>query len=432
MTGDLPTSTLGRALSGGRTAARAGAQMLGYYAKRPFLSVEQRDAAREKVAQNSARTLFQGLSLLRGTALKMAQQLSLEMDLFPESVCRELARACHQVPPINRALVRKAVFNALGQPPERCFRHFDLQAFAAASLGQVHRAVSLENTLLAVKVQYPGISTTIDSDVRLLYQLLRPVMGDDQLIPALDELSARLHEEIDYCREAAYLTSFAERLHIEGIRVPVLQPELSAETLLTTSLMPGVPLDVWLQTHPDQAACDGVAERLNALFLTGLYEHHMIHADPNPGNFIIADDLTIGLVDFGCVKRLSPEFVEQYRKLVWASAHRNNDAHFRQMAALGIMSADLDADTEQCLHQVSNEICQWFSRLYADETFDFSGRCTFIREGKTVLRRFHGLRRHLTVNPEFIFLDRTRYGLLRLFEMLGARVRFRNPFEWGE
>ena len=110
--------------------------MLSYYAKRPFLSPDARHLARQEMTRDSAETLFRGLSLLRGTALKMVQQLSLETDLLPESACRELAKSYHQVPPINRALVRKVVGQALGRPPEKAFRRFDLKAFAAASLGR--------------------------------------------------------------------------------------------------------------------------------------------------------------------------------------------------------------------------------------------------------------------------------------------------------
>ncbi len=110
--------------------------MLGYYAKRPFLSSKRRQIEKAKSQQAGARALFSGLTLLKGTALKVAQQLSLETDMLPEAVCEELSRAYHQVPPINKALVRKVIQNELGAPPEDIFKSFDLEAFAAASLGR--------------------------------------------------------------------------------------------------------------------------------------------------------------------------------------------------------------------------------------------------------------------------------------------------------
>jgi len=249
-------------------------------------------------------------------------------------------------------------------------------------------------------------------------------------MPTLNEVAQRLREEVDYRQEAVHLRYFAERLNIDGVRIPEVCDPLSAATVLSASLMPGKPLDLWLQDYPDQDARNEIARKLDELFLKGLYELNVIHADPNPGNFIIADDLTIGLVDFGCTKRLDPEFVEHYRKLAFAAAHHEEGAHYAQMIALGFVPPDLDPKVEHEIRHISDEVGRWFGRLFKDDVFDFSKETTFITEGKQVMRRFHYLRQHLRINPEMIFLDRTRYGLLRIFEMLGARVRFRNPYEW--
>jgi len=430
MNADLPIGKIGRVLTSGHTAAKIGGRMLSYYTKRPFLSADARQQARQAATQKSAETLFQGLSLLRGTALKMAQQLSLETDLLPESACRELAKAYHQVPPINRALVRKVVGKALGKPPEAVFRRFDLTAFAAASLGQVHYAEDQDNQPLAVKIQYPGIAQTIAGDVSLLRQLLWPLIQRDQLIPTLNEVAARLTEEVDYLKEAEQVAYFADRLKLADVRTPTVKPHLSSSTVLCTTMMPGRPLDIWLKDNPCQADRDRIAQTLHNLFLTGLYELNLIHADPNPGNFIIGDDLTVGLVDFGCVKQLKPDFVEGCRQLAAASAHHDKDAYFRLMITLGLLPRDLAKAQMDAVRAVSDDMGDWFGRLYANEIFDFSATPDFIADGKAILRHSHHLRQHFKMNPEFIFMDRTRYGLLRLFETMGARVKFRNPYEW--
>ena len=430
MKDDLPRGPLGRTLAGGRTAAKVGGKMLTYYVKRPFLSPAGRTRAREKAALEGAQTLFQGLSLLRGTALKMAQQLSLEMDLLPEAACQELAKAYHQVPPINRALVRKVVQEGLGRAPEQAFAQFEPEAFAAASLGQVHRAVEAEGHDLAVKLQYPGIAKTIQGDLDLLRHLLGPLIESEHLLPVLAEIGARLHEEVDYLQEADNLRYFARHLDMEGVRIPKVWPDLTAATVLSTTLMPGQPLDFWLKTNPDQQARDHVAQQLSDMVVKCFYELNVVHADPNPGNFIIADDLTIGLVDFGCIKRVTPDFIESYRQLVQAGAHRAGDAHFQLMIELGLIPPDQDAETVEKVRQVSDAIGGWFGSLFAEEHFDFKEHPGFIAQGYALMRQYHHLRRHLKVNPDFIFLDRTRYGLLRIFEMTGARVKFRNPYEW--
>jgi predicted unusual protein kinase regulating ubiquinone biosynthesis (AarF/ABC1/UbiB family) len=430
MNDKLPTGKVGRALSGGRTAAKVGREMLTYYAKRPFLTEDGRRLARQRAARNGAQTLFQGLSLLRGTALKMAQQLSLEMDLLPEGACRELAKAYHQVPPINRALARKVVHDALGRPPEAAFHLFELKAFAAASLGQVHYAEGDGGQPLAVKIQYPGIAKTIDSDVSLLRHLLRPVVQSDQLMPTLDEIAGRLREETDYLLEAQHLQYFAKRLDLPGVTIPQVFPHLSAQTVLCTSLMPGKPLDVWLKDKPDQARKDHVAQTLHDLVIKGIYELKVIHADPNPGNFIIAKNGTIGLVDFGCVKHLDPGFVDQYHRLARSAAHCRGAMHFEQIIAMGFVSPDVKGPQLEEIKRITNEAGRWFGRLFETDTFDFGANPNFMAEGKAVMRQYHQLRRHLSFDPEFIFLDRTRYGLWRIFEMMGARVRFRNVYEY--
>lgn len=430
MTDSLPTGKWSRALTGGHTAAKVGGNMLAYYAKRPFLSGHRKEQAREQMSRQSARTLFQGLSLLKGTALKMAQQLSLEMDMLPEAACRELAKAYHQVPPINRALVRKVVRDGLGGLPEKFFATFDLNAYAAASLGQVHRATDHDNRPLAVKIQYPGIAKTIDSDVSLLRQMLRPIIQSEHLMPALTEVATRLREEVNYQQEADNLSYFSTALQVQGVRIPNAIPEFTSPTVLTTTFMPGSPLDKWLRANPAPKDRDLLAQRLQSIFIQGLYELHTIHADPNPGNFIIADDLTVNLVDFGCIKRLEPDFVDQYGSLSKSAAHLQYRDHYQSMMDMGFFSPNLEPPVLEQLKEVSNAFCRWFGRLFAEEIFDFSKNPDFISDGKKIMMSIQHLRRHLKVNSDFIFLDRTRYGLLRLYEQMGARVAFRNQYEW--
>lgn len=425
-----PTGKIGRALAGGRTAAKVGGHVLAYYAKRPFLSEVNRHRVKQQVARQSAQTVFQGLSLLRGTALKMAQQLSLEMDLLPEAACRELAKAYHQVPPINRALVRKVVHKALGQPPETAFHRFELNAFAAASLGQVHYAENDGKEPLAVKIQYPGIARSIDSDVSLLRQMLRPLGHSHHLMPALDEIADRLREETDYLLEARHLQYFSDHLDLPEVRLPKVLPHLSARTVLSTSLMPGKPLDIWLRDHPGQDCKDRVAQTLQDLVIKGMYDMNVIHADPNPGNFIISKNGVVGLVDFGCVKRLDPDFVDQYRQLARSAARCRSAKHFDQIIAMGLVSPDLAGPELKEIKRITDEAGRWFGRLFEHEYFDFGAHPNFMSDGKAVMRQYHCMRRHLSFDPEFIFLDRTRYGLWRLFEMMGARVCFRNAYEY--
>ena len=430
MADNIPTTKLGRALAGGKTAAKTGGSLLGYYAKRPFLSSQRRQIEKTKSQQAGARALFSGLTLLKGTALKVAQQLSLETDMLPGAVCKELSRAYHQVPPINKALVRKVIQNELGAPPEEMFKSFDLEAFAAASLGQVHRAMSEEGLALAVKIQYPGIADTIENDMILVRQMLRPMVPGHQLMPALREVTARLKEEVDYRQEADNITCFDQRLNMEGVRLPGVHRDLTTGSVLTLTHLSGLPLDTWLTSGPTQKERQLVARRLNDIFLKSLYECHVIHADPNPGNFIIDDDLNVGLVDFGCIKHLTPEFIEQYRQLVASAAHDDKPAHYQCMMDIGMLQQVNDKETAIEIRALSDEFCNWFGALYKPESFNFSASPDFMAQGKALMMRCQHLHRHINVNPDFIFLERTRYGLFRLFDRMAVSVSFRNPYEW--
>ena len=427
----IPENKWQRSISGGKTALKVGGKVLKYLAEKPFLDHQKRATARQKAQREGAHILFQGLSLLRGTALKIAQQLSFEIDIFPEEVRQELEKSYHQVPPLNRALIRKVIINALGESPEELFASFESEAFAAASLGQVHRARMQNGKQLAIKIQYPGIDRTIVSDIRLIKNLLRPAEDYHLYRSALDEIEARLLEEIDYKMESQHLVYFKKNLKLPNVVIPKVFQAYSCGNIISQAYMDGLPLDVWIKTDPSQKARNAVAATLNQIFFTGLYELHTIHADPNPGNFIIADDLSVGLVDFGCVKKLSPEFVAHYRQLPATAVNPDKEKYFDLLAAFGMIRSELDDRTKQQFFETIVTFSQWFEKLFVEDFFDFGANPGFFAEGRQHMDKIYRLRKHVDMNPNFVFLDRTRYGLMRIFEMLGARVRMRSPYEWS-
>jgi predicted unusual protein kinase regulating ubiquinone biosynthesis (AarF/ABC1/UbiB family) len=430
MQAKIPKDKWQRTWIGAKTAARLTGNCIGYLATKPFMRSSAEKHARLRLDSQNAAIVFSALSLLRGTSLKIAQQLSLEMDLFPEAVTKELEKSYHQVPPINRALARKAIIDGLGAAPELIFNKFETKAFAAASLGQVHLAEN-ENIPLAVKLQYPGIATTIKNDIYMIRNLLRP-FADYQLIkPALDEIEARLLEEIDYHKEAAHVQLFRKELNLSEVAIPTVHQHLSCSTVISLDFLRGQPLDIWLQQGPSQQERDHVADILNTIFLKSLYELGAIHADPNPGNFIINRNLTVGLVDFGCIKRFTPEFVSCYRSFPKIIVNQDRNAYFSVLSEFNILPENVpDSDKEQ-LWTAASRLFEWFSRLFESEYFDFATHQNFINQGKPLLNDIYHLRRSLKMNPDFVFLDRTRYGLLRLFEKMKARVKLRNAYEWS-
>ena len=351
------------------------------------------------------------------------------MDIFPPEIMRELQKSYHQVPPINRALARKILQNALGKPPEGIFMEFESTAFAAASLGQVHRATLRNNIHLAVKIQYPGIRETIRSDVQLLKTALRVLPEYRIVAPAISEIETRLLEETDYRRELQNMTHFGKHLSMDRIMVPTPFEHLSTDTVLSAQYVEGITLNQWLNGNPGSQEIINVAQTLQDLFIFGLYQMHCIHADPNPGNFIINPDGRLGLVDFGCVKRFDPRFVSLYGQLPRIALHGDNGDYARLLKDLEIVAPSLAPEVLDHMYGVFHKVGQWFGKLYREEYFDFKKNPDFIREGKKLMHQVFELRKCADLNTNFIFLHRTRYGLLRLFEQMGAKVRFRNPFE---
>ena len=173
----VPTSKLSRSAIAGAAVTKIGLKHAGYKARKAFSGkVSEKNSSQTKnnaLSQQQheeqiGELVFTVLSQLRGTAIKLSQLLSMETDILPETIRNKLKSACHEVPPINKALVRKQMVQELGNTPKQLFKEFDSQAFSAASIGQVHRALSFNDEKLAVKVQYPGIGATIDSDLKML------------------------------------------------------------------------------------------------------------------------------------------------------------------------------------------------------------------------------------------------------------------------
>jgi predicted unusual protein kinase regulating ubiquinone biosynthesis (AarF/ABC1/UbiB family) len=324
----------------------------------------------------------------------------------------------------------EAIQTSLGDSPENLFQSFDDRAFAAASLGQVHHAVSRGGEALAVKIQYPGIAGTIENDISLVRSILRP-LGDYHLLkPALDEIQTRLLEEIDYRKEAENVRFFKSRLNLVGVHIPDVNDESSHKTVISTHFFKGLPLDLWLKKPPSKEMRNRVAQSLQDLFIQCLYGLRCIHADPNPGNFLIADDLTVGLVDFGCVKHLGRSFTDNYARIPKIMVSGEKEMYFGLLDTFHIISPMVGPHIKEALFEALTDFRPVFGRLFAEEYFDFGQNSDFIARIKPVREHIYRLRHHIEMNPDFVFLDRTRYGLLRIFEQMQACLTFRNNWEW--
>ncbi|MCE0505754.1 AarF/ABC1/UbiB kinase family protein [Roseivivax sp. GX 12232] len=406
--GRLATGVLSRAAADGARAYASG--------QRPGLS----DLV---LSPANATRLAEELSKMRGAAMKLGQLLSMEAgEVLPPELAEILARLraeAHYMPP---AQLKQVLTENWGADFQRRFRRFDVRPIAAASIGQVHRAETRAGRRLAIKVQYPGIRASIDSDIRNLGSLLRwsglLPRGLD-LSPLLEEARQQLHEEADYTREARALARFGDWLAEEpGLRVPGLEEAFCTTDILAMDDVGGWPIESAFEA--DQATRDGLAARLLTLALRELFELGAMQTDPNFGNYRYDPETgEILLLDFGAVRDFAPERIADFRALLTAVLSGGR-AEMRQAAVrVGYLSADTEeTQTAQVLDLM--EIAA--APLRAPGPFDFRSERLAARlaEAGEALARD----RDFAVIPpvDALFLQRKAMGLYLLSARLGARL----------
>lgn len=420
-----PTGKAARTAVASVTAAKIGAKKLGLLSKRPFLTRQSFQEQRAKNDDEIAEILFRGLSTLRGSAVKVAQIMSLELGLLPEAYRKELHKSHYQVPPLNRAVVRRLIISEFGTPPETLFDTFDTTAFAAASLGQVHKARSRTGDRLAVKVQYPGIGLAMKNDLQLLKQFVLPFIQTEYMTDVVVELERRLAEEIDYSFEHQMTQRFYEHGQMDGVVVPRVIGEYSSAHVLTTEFMDGLHLKEWLSTRPSPEQRDRAAQVIYDFFTRSVAELHTAHTDPNPGNYLFRDDGTVAVIDFGSVKTFTPELCQQVLALRRAIIDHDTDRLIDQYCSLGAARGDRRL-VEKFYHTALAPFDEWARLPYQEEVFDFGKYPNYCAQGAKLYR---DVMQHTAINgytAETVLFNRNRYGLYRLFTELQARVRMKN------
>src|SRR5713226_4226979 len=308
MTSEKNTSTR-RALSMASMSADIAGSYFGYLLQRTFLGEARRETKLKSTHIRAARRMVDELQALRGPAMKIGQTLSLQTGTLPDEVLAELATLQMEAPGMHPSLVRVQFKASLGREPEEIFKDFTPEPFAAASLGQVHHAVTREGQRVAVKIQYPGIRRAIENDFRLFRSFSKPAQASSHIPKsAIDEIEKQILAETDYLREADNIEFLADRLApLSFVKVPRVFREYSSGKVLTMSLMTGRHLEDFLAQWPSQKLRNELGAHLFELFYFQVLKIEALHADPHWGNYLFNDDAGISLVDFGCVKYLRPE-----------------------------------------------------------------------------------------------------------------------------
>jgi predicted unusual protein kinase regulating ubiquinone biosynthesis (AarF/ABC1/UbiB family) len=371
----------------------------------------------------NARRVAHQLAQMRGAAMKVGQLLSMDAgDLLPPELAAILARLRSQARPMPKSQVAGVLEASWGQGWEKRFTDFSWTPLAAASIGQVHRAQALDGRRLAIKIQYPGVRASIDSDVDNVASLLRlsgllPKGLDIQ--PLLEEAKRELHDEADYLREGGFLQRFTALLaDAPEFVLPQLQADLTTHSVLTMSLVGGVPVESLLSLPQQQR--DRLVRLLLQLLLRELFEFRLVQTDPNFANYRFdVDAQQLILLDFGATRVYTAAMVKAYRKLLGCALVNDRDGMGQAAAAIGYFSDSTPARHRDAVLDMMAMACEPF-RLAGDYDFDGSDLPARLRDAGLAL----GLDRAFWHVPpaNVLFLQRKLGGLYLLAARLQAKV----------
>ncbi len=399
-----------------------------------FQTEEDAEAARQESHRESGNLIAQTLGELKGAVMKVGQMASIAHDVLPKELSEALGKLQREAPPMEYSVIAEQIERELGAPPERLFSRFEQEPFAAASIGQVHRATTDDGREVVVKVQYPGVEDAVDSDLTQLKIALRASgivnVGREALNASFKEVRARLHEELDYTNEAANVRLF-RRFHLgtasgdSGLGdgkprhafmvLPEVVGERSSKRVLTLSYEPGDQLVELADKGYTQAERDALGRNLFTMLCSQVFELGIIHADPNPGNFAFRRDGTIVLYDFGCAKRLDLDIVVAYKDLIEQGIAQNWDAVDNALLRLGVRRPSGPRPDDDFYKRWRDTFADPFLDV---AIFDY-GRSTVHDEVVKLIPA--SLKRMASFQPatELIFLDRTvvgHYGNMRILE----------------
>jgi len=404
------------------------AQVAGSYAKTRikslFQSEEAAEADRREAHELNGGRIARTLGELKGAVMKVGQMASIAGDILPKEIAEALRGLQREAPPVPFEVIAGQIERELGSPPETLFRSFDRVPFAAASIGQVHRATTDDGREVVVKVQYPGVDTAVSSDLSHLKLVLKASGLIKVRKQALDEVfrevKARLDEELDYCNEADNLRKFREyhRRH-PFVAIPDVVGERSAQRVLTLTYEPGDHISELGARGYSQATRDLIGMNLFRMMADQLFDLRIIHADPNPGNLAFRPDGTIVLYDFGCVKQIPGHIIDAYSATIRCGLDEDYVGVERGLDALGVLNPEGP--------RVELEYYKGWRDVFAlpfltNDTFDFAASTLH----DDVIKMVPGaLKRIESFQPprELVFIDRAVAGHYGNLRTIGARGR---------
>ncbi|AFU69380.1 ubiquinone biosynthesis monooxygenase-like protein [Psychroflexus torquis ATCC 700755] len=420
----IPTGKFSRTSKLIGTGTKVGANYLKYYSKKAF----NPELTRDSLDEDNANDIYDGLKNLKGSALKVAQMLSMDKSLLPSAYVEKFSLAQFSVPPLSAPLVRRTFKKYNGKYPEEIFDKFTADSVNAASIGQVHRAEK-DGNKYAIKIQYPGVADSISSDLAMVKPIATRMFnlkGEDSK-RYFKEIEDKLIEETDYILEVEQSQRISKACAvIPNLKFPKYYENLSSERIITMDWMDGKHLSDFVKLEFSEETGNSIGQTLWNFYMFQFHKLKEVHADPHPGNFLIDKDHNLIAIDFGCIKTIPLQFYTPYFELAIPENINNPEFFFEKLKELEIIRLD-DSEREiEYFSSLFHEMLSLFTSPFHKDTFDFgdsefwskiSGLSEKYSSDKE-LRKMNGNRG----SKHFLYINRTFFGLYNLLHDLNAKV----------
>jgi predicted unusual protein kinase regulating ubiquinone biosynthesis (AarF/ABC1/UbiB family) len=420
----IPTSKIQRATKLVQTGAKVGVNYLKYYGEK----MVNPELNKDKLNENNAEDIYDGLKSLKGSALKVAQMLSMDKSFLPQAFVEKFSLSQFSVPPLSAPLVLKTFKTNFGKSPYDIFDEFNANSVNAASIGQVHKAVK-NGKKLAVKIQYPGVANSISSDLALVKPIairMFNLQGKDS-DKYFKEVEDKLIEETNYLLELNQSQEVVKACKkIENLVFPEYYPEFSSERVITMDWMTGKHLSEFTAVNTNQEIADKIGQALWDFYMYQIHILKKVHADPHPGNFLVNDENQLVALDFGCMKQIPNEFYTPYFELIDKKVINNPKLFSDKLFELEILRSDDSKEEVTYFTDMFYDLLSLFTQPFQEENFNFSDPDFFGNIAKlgerfakdTNLRKMNGNRG----SKHFIYMNRTFFGLYNLMFDLKATI----------
>lgn len=426
----IPTSKIQRATKLVSTGAKVGVNYIKYYGDKMINSEVE---AKNRLNKNNAEDIYDGLKQLKGSALKVAQMLSMEKSILPKAYVEKFSLAQFSVPPLSPPLVIKTFKKYFGKHPNDIFDTFNATSVNAASIGQVHVAEK-DGKKLAVKIQYPGVAESIASDLAMVKPIAMSmfnIKGKDS-DKYFKEVENKLVEETDYLLEMKQSKEIALACsHISNLLFPKYYEAWSSERIITMDYMEGEHLSEFTAYNTNQETSNKLGQALWDFYMFQIHKLKKVHADPHPGNFLISKEGQLIALDFGCMKSIPDEFYAPYFELAKPENINNRGYFVSKLYELEILKEDDSRDEIAFFTEMFHEMLSLFTQPFHVERFDFSDTSFFGKIAElgerysksTDLKKMNGNRG----SKHFIYINRTFFGLYNLmFDLKAQNIKINN------